>query len=69
MKRIAAVIEITSSFFGTYPVINREKANEMVLEWTCSNEKAEAELQYKPEYSLEEGLSRTLRWYKKNKWL
>lgn len=69
VKRIAAVIETTSSFFGTYPVINREKANEMVLEWTCSNEKAEAELQYKPEYSLEEGLSRTLRWYKKNKWL
>ncbi|MEX0905086.1 MAG: NAD-dependent epimerase/dehydratase family protein [Balneolaceae bacterium] len=69
VKKIAGVIETTASFFGTYPVINREKANEMVLEWTCSNQKAEAELHYKPEYSLEEGISRTLRWYKKNQWL
>lgn len=69
VKRIAGVVETTAAFFGTYPVINREKANEMVLEWTCSNKKAEAELHYKPEYSLEEGISRTLRWYKQHQWL
>ncbi|MEX0662006.1 MAG: NAD(P)-dependent oxidoreductase [Balneolaceae bacterium] len=69
VKKIAGVVETTASFFGTYPVINREKANEMVLEWTCSNEKAEKELNYIPDYSLEEGISRTLRWYKKHQWL
>ncbi len=69
VKKIAGAIETTASFFGSYPVINREKANEMVLEWTCSHQKAEAELNYKPEYSLEEGISRTLRWYKQHNWL
>jgi dihydroflavonol-4-reductase len=63
------VVETTATFFGTYPVINREKANEMVLEWTCSSKKAEKELNYKPEYTLEEGISRTLRWYKQHGWL
>lgn len=69
VKKIAGIVENTASFFGTYPVVNRDKANEMVLEWTCSFQKAAQELQYKPEFSLEEGISRTLRWYKKHDWL
>lgn len=69
VKKIAGAVETTASFFGTYPVINKEKANEMVLEWTCSSNKAETELNYSPKYSLEEGISRTLRWYKKHQWL
>lgn len=69
VKKIAGIIETTASFFGTYPVINREKANEMVLEWTCSHQKAVTELNYKPRYTLEEGISRTLRWYKQQNWL
>jgi dihydroflavonol-4-reductase len=69
VKKIAGAIESTASFFGSYPVINREKANEMILEWTCSSQKAEKELGYRPEYSLEEGISRTLRWYKQQGWL
>jgi dihydroflavonol-4-reductase len=69
VQKIAGAVETTASFFGIYPVINREKAGEMVLEWTCSHQKAVNELHYQPEYSLEEGISRTLRWYKKHKWL
>ena len=69
VKKIAGAVETTSALFGSYPVFNREKANEMVLTWTCSHEKAAKELSYKPEYSLEEGISRTLRWYKKHNWL
>jgi dihydroflavonol-4-reductase len=69
VKNIAGTIETTASFFGTYPVINREKANEMILEWTCSAEKAMKELNYKPQYTLEEGIARTLRWYKTHGWL
>jgi len=69
VKKIAGAVETTASFFGLYPVINREKANEMILEWTCTHDKAKRELDYQPEYSLEEGISRTLRWYKKHGWL
>ncbi|TVQ66682.1 MAG: NAD-dependent epimerase/dehydratase family protein [Balneolaceae bacterium] len=69
VKGIAGIIETSAGFFGSYPVVNREKANEMVLEWTCSGKKAEDELGFTPDYSIQEGLSRTLRWYKINNWL
>src|SRR6056297_502762 len=69
VKKVAGFIETTATLFGSYPVVNREKAREMILEWTCSYEKAEKNLGYRPEYTLEEGLSRTLHWYKKHKWL
>jgi nucleoside-diphosphate-sugar epimerase len=69
VKRIAGVVESTASVFGMYPVLNREKANEMVLEWTCTNLKAIKELKYHPLVSLEEGISRTIHWYKKHHWL
>ncbi len=69
VKKIAAGIEKSSSFFGIYPVINREKANELILEWTCSIEKAKKELNFTPQYSLAEGISRTIHWYQKHHWL
>lgn len=69
VKKISGLIESTASLFGKYPVINREKAKEMILEWTCSPKKAIKELNYEPKVSLEEGISRTIRWYKKNNWL
>jgi nucleoside-diphosphate-sugar epimerase len=69
VKKIAGFIEKTASFFGTYPVINREKANEMIMEWTCKAEKAEKELGYEPDYSLAEGISRTIHWYQLHHWL
>lgn len=69
VKKIAGLIETSASLFGTYPVINREKAREMIMEWTCTSEKAATDLDYIPKYSLEEGISRTLNWYKKNQWL
>lgn len=69
VKKIAGGLEKAASFFGVYPVINKEKANELILEWTCNIEKARNELGYKPEFSLEEGISRTVHWYKKHHWL
>lgn len=69
VKKLAGGIEKASSFFGIYPVINRDKANELVLEWTCSIDKAKDELNYSPAYSLGEGISRTIHWYKKHHWL
>jgi nucleoside-diphosphate-sugar epimerase len=69
VKKIASGIEKAASFFGHYPVINREKARELILEWTCSIEKAKKELNFAPSYSLEEGISRTIHWYKKHHWL
>jgi nucleoside-diphosphate-sugar epimerase len=69
VSKIAGAVEKSASFFGMYPVLNREKAKELILEWTCSNEKARRELGYEPEYSLDEGISRTIHWYQKHHWL
>jgi nucleoside-diphosphate-sugar epimerase len=69
VQKIAGVAEKAGSFFGIYPVLNREKAKEMILEWTCSSDKAQQELGYKPQYSLEEGISRTIHWYQRHHWL
>ncbi len=69
VKKLAGGIEKAASFFGAYPVINREKANELILEWTCSIDKAQKELNYDPEVSLGEGISRTIHWYQKHHWL
>lgn len=69
VKNIAGMVEKAASFFGTYPVINREKANELVLEWTCRIDKAQQELDFNPKYSLAEGISRTIHWYKRHHWL
>jgi len=69
VKKIAGIIEKAGSFFGIYPVLNREKAKELILEWTCTSEKAKRELGYDPEYSLEEGISRTIHWYQRHHWL
>jgi nucleoside-diphosphate-sugar epimerase len=69
VKKIAGVIENAASLFGVYPVVNKEKANELILEWTCSSDKASKELHYHPKVSLAEGISRTIHWYKKHNWL
>jgi nucleoside-diphosphate-sugar epimerase len=69
VKKAASIIENVASLIGKYPVINKEKANELVLEWTCSSHKAHKELDYTPEVSLAEGISRTIHWYKMHNWL
>lgn len=69
VKKTASVIESIASVFGKYPVINREKASELILEWTCTSAKAEKELGYQAKVSLAEGISRTIHWYKIHNWL
>ena len=69
VKKIAGTVEKAASFFGVYPVLNKEKAKELILEWTCSNEKSQQELGYEPQYSLGEGISRTIHWYQRHHWL
>jgi len=69
VKKVGSFIENTASLIGKYPVVNKEKTNELVLEWTCSSNKAERELDYSPKVSLQEGISRTIHWYQKHNWL
>lgn len=69
VKKISGIIEDIASVIGKYPVINREKAAELVLEWTCSVDKAKNELGYSQKVSLEDGINQTIDWYKVHNWL
>jgi nucleoside-diphosphate-sugar epimerase len=69
VEKIAGTVEKAASFLGIYPVLNKEKAKELILEWTCTSEKAQREINYQPQYSLAEGISRTIHWYQKHHWL
>lgn len=69
VKKLASLVEKTVSLWGGYPMFNREKAHEMILEWTCSVEKAKRELGFRQKYPLNYGISHTIAWYQKNNWL
>ncbi|MCG8374610.1 MAG: NAD-dependent epimerase/dehydratase family protein [Balneolales bacterium] len=69
ITRIGAVVEAGASVFGSYPVVNREKTKEMTHEWVCSSDLAKKELGYAPSMPINEGISRTIRWYKQHNWL
>jgi nucleoside-diphosphate-sugar epimerase len=69
VQKLGILVEKSAGLFGIYPVLNSEKAKEMIHEWTCTIDKAKLELNYEPNYSLEEGIARTLHWYKQHHWL
>ena len=51
-------------------IINIQKVKEMrQCYWLCSIEKAKKLLNYQPQYSLQEGVNETYKWYKEHKWL
>jgi dihydroflavonol-4-reductase len=59
------------AFFSSKPAtFNIEKARDFVQKaWICSVQKAENDLGYRQSLSIEEGLRRTIEWYKEMKWL
>ncbi len=69
VQKVGAISESVGSFFGSYPILNREKAKELSLEWTCSVEKANKLLGYRQQVSLEQGILDTVRWYQKHHWI
>ncbi len=66
---VGAFSETAGSLVGTYPIMNRDKAREMTLQWTCSIDKINRELGFKPEYDIREGLAHTITWYRRHRWL
>ena len=66
------------TFFGEYiahltgkvTALNNDKYNIMrQRNWRCDIEPARQELGYQPQVKLEEGVRRSIQWYKENGWL
>ncbi|PKL87906.1 MAG: NAD(P)-dependent oxidoreductase [Ignavibacteriae bacterium HGW-Ignavibacteriae-2] len=67
---VAAIAQFFALFSKKAATFNLEKARDFVQTyWTCDISKAEKELGYVPKISLEDGLKRTIDWYRKMKWL
>jgi dihydroflavonol-4-reductase len=69
VREVGSLSEGVASFFGKYPVMNKDKAAEMVLSWVCSVEKAKKDLGYQPKVNLNDGIRQTIEWYKLHNWL
>ena len=69
-KTIAAISEIISSLTGKTSVINTEKIKEFsARNWNCNNSELINDINFKPDYSLEQGLKETIEWYKYKGWI
>lgn len=70
VRSLAGVLEKSYDVFNKVPALNKDKIQELTaLNWNCSIHKATHELGFNPSYTLQEGLTQTLQWYKKHKWL
>lgn len=67
---VAAFAQFFAMFSSKPATFNLEKARDFVQEaWTCDTTKAQKELGFAEQYSLEEGMKATIDWYKNEKWL
>jgi nucleoside-diphosphate-sugar epimerase len=69
VQKAGTIAENVLKPFGIYPVVNKEKAQELVLEWRCSSKKAQNELAYSAKYSLSNAIAETVDWYKRHHWI
>ncbi len=71
LMRLAGTIAGLAGFVtGKTGLLNPDKVNEMVQDyWICSPQKAERELGFIAKTPLEEGMRRTIAWYREEGWL
>jgi dihydroflavonol-4-reductase len=67
---LAGISEAVSVFQSGSPVLNIEKVRDLVQKhWVCSPRRLEDHIGFRTQVSIEDGLKRTLEWYKQNGWL
>lgn len=67
---IAAIAQFFAMFSSKAATLNIEKAKDITQSaWICNTKKAVEQLGYKQNISLEEGIEKTVVWYKKECWL
>lgn len=67
---IASIAQFFALFSSKAATLNIEKARDITRKaWVCSTEKAVKDLGFRQNISLEEGIKRTVTWYKEQVWL
>jgi len=67
---VGGIVGAVASFWGKVPLLNRDKANELVQDfWVCSPERANHELGFTARTTLADGVSKTITWYRQKGWM
>lgn len=66
---LALLAEGWGRLTGRPPLLDRGKVGEMASSWIADISKAKRELGYVPRFPLQEGIRRTVHWYRKEGWL
>jgi nucleoside-diphosphate-sugar epimerase len=67
---VAGLAQFFALFSNKAATFNLEKARDFVQSrWTCSSQKAKHDLGFTQEISIDDGVKRTVDWYKDKKWL
>jgi nucleoside-diphosphate-sugar epimerase len=70
LRVVTFVGEYVGRLTGKVTALNNDKYNIMrQRNWRCDIEPARQELGYQPQVKLEEGVRRSIKWYKDNGWL
>lgn len=66
-RGLAWINEWVAPVFGRYPIFNQDKVSELTASgWLCDTHSFQKVSGFKPSYTLQEGLSETLDWYRAN---
>jgi nucleoside-diphosphate-sugar epimerase len=70
LRVVTFVGEYVGRMTGQVTALNNDKYNILrQRNWRCDIEPARKELGYEPKVMLDEGVKRTIKWYKDNRWL
>jgi len=70
VRAVAWLMERRGKGDGKYPALNLEKVRILEsLNWKCDLQPLKEDMNFKPEYTLEQGIAEAIQWYKKEGWM
>ena len=69
LMAIARGVEVFGRVTNRAVMLTTEKANMLLQHWVCSSEETRKALGWEPQVPWQDGLERTVKWYRENGWL
>jgi 2-alkyl-3-oxoalkanoate reductase len=69
VETAALGVELYGRATNTAVMLTRDKCNELFEQWVCDGARARRELAWQPKVGFEDGIRRTVAWYKEAGWL